>query len=166
MMTRLDHIQLAMPIGGEDKARAFWQDLLGMKEEVKPEPLASRGGCWFRTDSVILHLGVEKNFAPQKKGHPAFCAEDLDALAVRLNTGGCPVIWDEALPTRRRFYSEDPFGNRIEFIPIGFNTPELAPAWMDVKVRNGEPVYPQAAQCISADVSLGVFVKVSEGGDE
>ena len=119
MITRLDHIQLAMPRGGEDKARAFWGELLGMKEEVKPEPLASRGGCWFRTGDIIVHLGVEKDFAPQKKAHPAFCADDLDALATRLSNAGCPVGWDDALPTRRRFYTEDPFGNRIEFLQNG-----------------------------------------------
>lgn len=119
MMTRLDHIQLAMPSGGEDKARAAWQDLLGMKEEVKPEPLASRGGCWFRLGNIIVHIGVENNFAPQKKAHPAFCVGDLDGLAERLAAEDYPVTWDEGLPDRRRFYTADPFGNLIEFIAEG-----------------------------------------------
>jgi len=118
-MTGLDHIQLAMPPGGEEQARAFWAGLLGMKEEVKPEPLASRGGCWFRLDNMIVHLGVEKDFAPQKKAHPAFCVRELDALARRLEEENFPVIWDEALSNRRRFYTSDPFGNRIEFIADG-----------------------------------------------
>ncbi len=119
MITRLDHIQLAMPPGGEDKARAFWEGLLGMKEEMKPDPLASRGGCWFRKGDIIVHIGVEKDFAPQKKAHPAFCVDDLDGLAKRLAAADCVVKWDEALPGRRRFYTEDPFGNRIEFIAEG-----------------------------------------------
>ncbi len=119
MITRLDHIQLAMPPGEEVKARGFWCGLLGMPEEVKPEPLASRGGCWFRVGNVIAHIGVEKTFTPQKKAHPAFCVDDLDGMAERLAAANCPVIWDDALPTRRRFYTEDPFGNRIEFLVDG-----------------------------------------------
>lgn len=119
MIARLDHIQLAMPSGGEARARAFWSGLLGMQEEVKPAPLASRGGCWFRSGSVIVHLGVEQDFAPQKKAHPAFCGRDLDGLALRLAGAGYPVIWDDALPERRRFYTADPFGNRIEFLQNG-----------------------------------------------
>jgi len=119
MITRLDHIQLAMPPGEEEQARGFWNGLLGLTEEVKPEPLASRGGCWFRSDDIIVHIGVEKNFAPQKKAHPAFCVDDLDGLAERLAAAGCSVVWDEALSNRRRFYTEDPFGNRIEFLANG-----------------------------------------------
>lgn len=108
-----------MPPGGEDKARAFWGGLLGMLEEVKPEPLASRGGCWFRVGAVIVHLGVEEDFAPQKKAHPAFCVSDLDGLAQRLTAEGYSVTWDDALPERRRCYAMDPFGNRIELIADG-----------------------------------------------
>jgi catechol 2,3-dioxygenase-like lactoylglutathione lyase family enzyme len=119
MITRLDHVQLAMPPGEEAKARAFFAGLLGMTEEEKPEPLASRGGCWFRGGSVILHLGVEKEFTPQKKAHPAFTASDIERSAARLKESGYPVIWDEALPGRRRFYTADPFGNRIELMREG-----------------------------------------------
>lgn len=108
-----------MPPGAEDRAREFWVGLLGMQEEEKPEPLASRGGCWFRAGAVILHLGVEKKFAPQRKAHPAFCVRDLDGLAARLAGAGYPVTWDEALPERRRFYAVDPFGNRVELIRDG-----------------------------------------------
>ena len=119
MITRLDHIQLAMPPGGEDRAREFWNGLLGMSEEVKPEPLANRGGCWFCMGNIIIHIGVEKDFVPQDKAHPAFCVGDLDGLAERLAAADYPVTWDEALPNRRRFYSADPFGNRIEFMRDG-----------------------------------------------
>ncbi|MBP6506448.1 MAG: hypothetical protein KA257_02690 [Opitutaceae bacterium] len=119
MITRLDHIQLTMAAGKEAEARIFWGELLGMREEVKPEPLASRGGCWFRAGTVIVHLGVEQEFTPQKKAHPAFCVADLAGLAHRMTQGGYPVTWDEALPDRRRFYTADPFGNRLEFLKDG-----------------------------------------------
>ena len=116
---KLDHVQLAMPPGGEDRAREFFSGVLGMTEQVKPEPLASRGGCWFRSGAAILHLGVEDDFRPQKKAHPAFCVAELDELAGKLSEDGREVIWDEALRGRRRFYTADPFGNRIEFLRDG-----------------------------------------------
>jgi len=116
---KLDHIQLAMSEGKEEDARAFFEGLLGMTEEEKPEPLASRGGCWFRKDEVIVHLGVEKNFLPQKKAHPAFVIEDLAALERKLTDAAYEVVWDTAIPSRKRFYTTDPFGNRIEFLLEG-----------------------------------------------
>lgn len=119
MITRLDHIQLAMPVGEEERARDFFGRVHGMQEELKPEPLASRGGCWFRSGALILHLGVEKEFSPQKKAHPAFSVDSLAELASRLEQGGHTVKWDSTLPSRRRFYTSDPFGNRIEFIQDG-----------------------------------------------
>jgi hypothetical protein len=119
MITRLDHIQLAMPPGGEDRARAFWVGVWGMVEEMKPEPLARRGGCWFRGGAVIVHLGVEKDFVPQNKAHTALCVRELDDLARKLVAAGYSVTPDDALPERRRFYTVDPFGNRIEFIDDG-----------------------------------------------
>jgi catechol 2,3-dioxygenase-like lactoylglutathione lyase family enzyme len=119
MITGLDHIQLAMEAGGEEKARGFFRDILGMAEELKPPALAGRGGCWFRSQGALVHLGVEAAFRPQKKAHPAFCATDIDGLAERLTATGHHVEWDEALADRRRFYTADPFGNRIELIRDG-----------------------------------------------
>jgi catechol 2,3-dioxygenase-like lactoylglutathione lyase family enzyme len=116
---KLDHIQLAIPKGGEKTARAFFSDVLGMEEEEKPYPLSERGGCWFRKGCVILHLGVEDGFIPQKKAHPAFVVPDLNELEQKLKAGGHDVLWDDVLPSRMRFYSSDPFGNRIEFIKEG-----------------------------------------------
>ena len=118
-MMRLDHVQLAMSPGGEERARAFFSSILGMREEEKPVPLSGRGGAWFRTGGAVLHLGVEEGFRPQRKAHPAFLVGDLEALAGRLAAADHAVEWDEALPGRRRFYSADPFGNRIEFIADG-----------------------------------------------
>ncbi|MCF3652447.1 hypothetical protein [Synoicihabitans lomoniglobus] len=119
MITHLDHIQLAMPPEQEDRARTFFVGLLGMTEETKPEPLAARGGCWFRSGPTIVHVGVESNFGPQGKAHPAFCVSDLATLAERLRTASLPVQPDTALPDRRRIYTTDPFGNRLEFIQDG-----------------------------------------------
>jgi hypothetical protein len=119
MITRLDHIQLAMPRGEEARARAYYAGVLGLEEEAKPEPLVSRGGCWFRLGSVLVHLGVEEPFRPQKKAHPAFCVDKLEEAASALVRAGSPVTWDTTLPSRRRFHSEDPFGNRIEFLGAG-----------------------------------------------
>lgn len=116
---RIDHIQLAMPPGREDEARAFWGDLLGMTEDPKPESLTGRGGCWFRDGPVRLHVGVDAEFSPQLKAHPAFTVEDLSGLAAKFQTAGSAIKWDNALPDRQRFYATDPFGNRIEFIRVG-----------------------------------------------
>lgn len=115
----LDHVQLAMPPGGEPQATRFFVDLLGMTEVEKPQALRSRGGCWFCSGSTQLHIGVEAEFSPQRKAHPAFCVTDLDSLAEQLVAAGSEVIWDTALPDRKRFYTADPFGNRIEFILFG-----------------------------------------------
>lgn len=116
---RIDHIQLAAPKGEEEKARAFFGGLLEMEEETKPEPLQGRGGCWFRKGEAIVHIGVDGDFSPQGKAHPAFVIADLDALAEKLGQADYPVNWDGALPDRRRFYTADPFGNRIEFMQAG-----------------------------------------------
>jgi hypothetical protein len=118
-MLSIDHVQLAMPPGGEGDARAFFVGVLGMAEEVKPEELASRGGCWFRAGRVHLHCGVESPFQPQCKAHIAFLVEDLNGLAEKLTAANCPVRWDETVKDRRRFYTDDPFGNRLEFIASG-----------------------------------------------
>jgi catechol 2,3-dioxygenase-like lactoylglutathione lyase family enzyme len=112
----LHHVQLAMPVGEEDKARAFYTGLLLMREVSKPEALAGRGGCWFESGALRLHLGVETPFVAARKAHPALQVEALDEWAERLNNGGAPVLWDADLPGYRRFYTADPFGNRIEFL--------------------------------------------------
>lgn len=118
-ITGLDHVQLAMPPGGEAAARGFYGGLLGLAEIPKPAPLAARGGCWFAAPGTEVHLGVQPDFAPARKAHPAFRVADLDALAARLAQAQVPVTWDQALPDVRRFYALDPFGNRLEFIQEG-----------------------------------------------
>lgn len=115
----LDHVQVAMPPGEEAKARAFYVDVLGMQELVKPATLAARGGCWFAGGdgaSVQIHCGIEPDFRPAKKAHPAVLIVGIDELAERIEGAGGKVRWDDDLEGLRRFFCEDPFGNRLEFI--------------------------------------------------
>jgi catechol 2,3-dioxygenase-like lactoylglutathione lyase family enzyme len=116
MITGFDHVQLAMPSGREDAARAFYAGLLGMTELPKPPALAARGGCWFGSGRAVLHLGVAASFAPARKAHPALLVDDLDGLAATLRAAGCECIpADGEIPGVRRFHTSDPFGNRVEF---------------------------------------------------
>ena len=112
----MDHVLLAMPAGREDDARAFYDHLLGIPEVAKPPHLAARGGCWFESRSVKVHLGVEENFSPAKKAHPAFIVRDLAALSQRLEAAGYELKEDQPLAGFERRYVSDPFGNRIELM--------------------------------------------------
>jgi catechol 2,3-dioxygenase-like lactoylglutathione lyase family enzyme len=112
----LDHIQIAAPEGCEPAAREFYGSLLGLQELEKPEPLPSRGGCWFQCGTQQLHIGVEKDFRPAKKAHPAFAVGDLNDLRQALLAHGVKVTDDTSLPGTRRFFAEDPWGNRLEFL--------------------------------------------------
>jgi catechol 2,3-dioxygenase-like lactoylglutathione lyase family enzyme len=112
----LDHIQLAMPAGREDEARAFYAGLLGIPERVKPPHLAARGGCWFENGSLKVHLGVDPAFAPARKAHPAFVVDDLDDLVEKLARAGYRTVEDQPLAGHLRKYVDDPFGNRVELM--------------------------------------------------
>ena len=112
----IDHAQLAMPSGQEEKARIFYCEVMGMNEIPKPEKLASRGGAWFESAGVRLHLGVEGNFRPARKAHPAFRCRDYEALVFRLRGAGIEVREDDSVPGVHRSHIFDCFGNRIELI--------------------------------------------------
>jgi catechol 2,3-dioxygenase-like lactoylglutathione lyase family enzyme len=112
----LDHLQLAMPRGREGEARAFYAGLLGLAELAKPPNLVARGGVWFALGSQQLHLGIEADFHPARKAHPAFLVHDLAALRERLTQAGFAPYEDEPLAGYARFYVADPFGNRLEFL--------------------------------------------------
>lgn len=118
-MLAIDHVQIAIPVGGEPASRSFFTGLLGMAEEQKPAPLATRGGCWFRAGKVHLHCGVETPFTPQRKAHVAFLIEAIDDLVAKFDDAGVEIKWDESVAGCRRFYADDPFGNRLEFIAAG-----------------------------------------------
>lgn len=117
---RLDHVQLAMPAGGEAAAVAFYQELLGIPEVPKPPHLAARGGCWFERGTLKVHLGVDPQFRPATKAHPAFVVDDVRTLAAAIAGRGHRVVDDEPLEGYDRVYVDDPFGNRIELLqPLG-----------------------------------------------
>jgi hypothetical protein len=110
------HVQLAIPAGGEGRSRAFYGGLLGLDEIPKPPVLGERGGVWFRVGTLELHLGVEREFRPARKAHPAFVVEQLERLRRHLEGHGVATRDDVALADRVRFYCDDPFGNRLEFV--------------------------------------------------
>lgn len=112
----VDHVQLAAPEGCESEARKFFTDLLGWTEIPKPENLRKRGGVWFQCGSHQVHIGIQKDFVPAKKAHPAFHVENLDELRNYLEQKGIQAIDDEPLEGAKRFYLADPFGNRLEFL--------------------------------------------------
>ena len=112
----LDHVQLAIPAGGEAEARRFYAGLLGLREVPKPAGLAGRGGVWLVGRGIALHLGVERPFVPARKAHPALLVDGLAALIDRLAEAGVPAVPDDALKGISRVYVADPFGNRIELI--------------------------------------------------
>ncbi|HET9171629.1 MAG TPA: glyoxalase [Actinospica sp.] len=114
--TAVDHVQLAIPVGGEQACRDFWGGLLGLAELAKPPVLAARGGCWFDGPGFQVHLGVEAEFRPALKAHPGFRISGLRDLADRLGAAGYPVTWSDEVPGQDRFHTADPFGNRLEFV--------------------------------------------------
>jgi catechol 2,3-dioxygenase-like lactoylglutathione lyase family enzyme len=111
----IEHVQLVMPKGEEPKARAFYRDVLGIPERAKPQELAKRGGAWFEDGDLKIHLGVEGDFRPARKAHPALLVDGLSNLIARLQAVGHPVI-EEPMAGYRRIYTEDPFGNRLELM--------------------------------------------------
>ncbi|WP_188192668.1 glyoxalase [Nonomuraea sp. SYSU D8015] len=114
MIKALHHVQLSAPKGSEPLLRDFYAGVLGLREVPKPAALAQRGGAWFRGEGVEIHLGIEEDFRPARKAHPAFLVDDLDAYAARL-PGAVP---DDLLPGFRRIYVSDPVGNRIELLQV------------------------------------------------
>jgi catechol 2,3-dioxygenase-like lactoylglutathione lyase family enzyme len=121
----IDHVQLAMPAGAEEAARAFYRDVLGLAEEPKPAHLAARGGCWFGSGPVRIHLGVDKDFRAATKAHPGLIVKDLDDIAQRCRERGFRVIDDEPLKGWHRVYVADPFGNRIELMERAGQSPPV-----------------------------------------
>ncbi|RLV48498.1 glyoxalase [Nocardioides mangrovicus] len=122
-MTRLHHVQVSAPAGCEEAARAFWSGVLGLSEVEKPAELQARGGCWFRaldgdTVAAEVHVGVEADFRPARKAHPALVVDDLDAVAEALRAADLPVDLSQrdGLAGYERLHTTDPFGNRVELL--------------------------------------------------
>ena len=115
-LTGIDHIQLAAPSNSEEQARQFYGKLLGMKEIPKPENLQARGGCWFQCGAQEVHIGIQTDFTPAKKAHPGFTVHALNVLKSHLETAGYEITEEPPIDGRGRFFTHDPFGNRIEFL--------------------------------------------------
>jgi len=115
LISDIDHVQLAAPKGCEAAAREFFGRILQLQEIEKPERLRSRGGCWFKVGTRQLHIGVEENFRPSTKAHPAFAVDDIEAVFKTLQMAHVECVWDEPLEGVRRFFTSDPWGNRLEF---------------------------------------------------
>ncbi|MGD6874812.1 VOC family protein [Sutcliffiella horikoshii] len=115
-INKIDHVQLAMPMGLEDEARRFYGEILGLEEAEKPETLRKRGGVWFSKGAVHLHLGVEEPFVPAKKAHPAFEVYQIEEFKHYLSSQAVEFKVDDNLPGANRIYVSDPFGNRLEFL--------------------------------------------------
>ncbi|MEU8515705.1 glyoxalase [Kitasatospora sp. NPDC048722] len=146
MITALDHVQLAAPPGSEAMLRAFYGDILQMAELPRPASLAARGGCWFAADGgrVRLYLGIEDAFRPTTKAHPGLAVDEIDAFAGRLETSGALVVWDTSLPPNRRFYTQDPVGNLLEFVeqqPAQQHAQQPAPTAEKPTGSSREPSY-------------------------
>lgn len=116
VVVALEHIQLAMPTGQEAVAEEFYAGVLGFARVAKPPHLEARGGCWFQANGVNLHLGVEADFTPARKAHPAFIVTSLQEVKLRLEAAGSEIVLDTQLGGYERFYASDPFGNRLEFM--------------------------------------------------
>lgn len=112
----IDHVQLAMPAGQEQQARRFYGEALGLPEKPKPADMAARGGCWFESEGVKIHLGVDKNFRAATKAHPGLLVSDLRVILERCRSQGCEDIDETSLPGYLRAFVSDPFGNRIELM--------------------------------------------------
>jgi catechol 2,3-dioxygenase-like lactoylglutathione lyase family enzyme len=112
----IDHVQFAMPPREEARARAFYGRVLGLAEQPKPAHLAKRGGVWFEQGALKIHLGVEEDFRPAKKAHPAFLVEGLQTILEHCRRDGYKVVYDEPLEGYERAYVYDPFGNRLELM--------------------------------------------------
>jgi catechol 2,3-dioxygenase-like lactoylglutathione lyase family enzyme len=113
---KIDHVQLAAPIGSENAARKFFAEVLGFQEIEKPDELKKRGGVWFSNEEIQVHIGIEDPFSPAKKAHPAFEVEHLEKFTEHLTSMGVTYTADANLPGANRIYVNDPFGNRLEFL--------------------------------------------------
>lgn len=150
MITAVDHVQLAAPPGSEERLRAYYAGVLGLTEVPKPPVLAARGGCWFTGGAVTLHLGVEPGFRPSAKAHPGLRVRDIEAFAHRLAAHGAKVVWDDNLPGHQRFYSEDPVGNRLEFLAPNPQDPPPPPTPQPSTARAPAPAAPTPAPAVRA----------------
>src|SRR5690242_3286298 len=152
MVLGFDHVQVTAPRAEEQRAKDFYGGLLDLPEIPKPDALSGRGGAWYQCGALQLHLGLEDDFRPQRKGHPAFLVRDLEAMRGRLEAAGMPVIVDAQIPGYRRFESRDPFGNRLEFLQRTEGNAARAADMADREDRNTVASAGDAGEAIKARV--------------
>lgn len=116
MPWRLDHVQLAIPAGEEERCDEFYVTVLGFRKLERPAVLAARGGRWYQRGDALIHLGVDPSFQPATKAHPALVLDDYAATLGRLDAAGVTVRPDDSIPATTRCHLNDPVGNRLEFI--------------------------------------------------
>lgn len=167
-----DHVQVTAPRGEEARAKAFYGETLGLEETPKPEALAGRGGAWYRVGDLQLHLGLEDDFAPARKAHPALLVTDLDAVRARLAAAGCPIAEDVQIPGYRRFETRDPFGNRLELMQrvarASGETPEaerVKDRVRDMYGRNAEAYVASPTHAKGDDLARVVELAAPTAGD-
>ncbi|MGA9278566.1 glyoxalase [Ilumatobacter sp.] len=131
----IDHVQVAIPIGGEDEARRFYAGLLGLSEVPKPAVMAARGGAWFESGVVRVHVGAEDAFVPARKAHPGLT---MNGLAEFIGSSGLDATWNTEIPDIVRCHVFDPFGNRIELIDAGNDVVEAADVADRARLDAGE----------------------------
>jgi predicted enzyme related to lactoylglutathione lyase len=112
----IDHVQIAIPAASESRARAFYSGILGFTEIEKPVQMAERKSIWFAAGAVNLHLGIEPDFTPAKRAHPAFVVEGLDGILAACDHAGIMTKPDTSFNGFRRVHVFDPFGNRLELM--------------------------------------------------
>ncbi len=112
----IDHVQLAIPPGGEERARAFYTEILGLSEVLRPPEMAGRSGFWLAGGSLNLHIGIDPDFHPAPKAHPALLVVGLDEILARCEAAGVATKPDTSFHGFRRFHVFDPFGNRLELM--------------------------------------------------
>jgi len=164
LIMAIDHVQVAGPAGCEDVARSFYVDLLGMTEIAKPEALQSRGGAWFQSGKIQIHIGIEESFIPARKAHPAFAVCDLWKLKAKLRAAGVICNGDISVPGVERFYASDPFGNRLEFLQKELSDSELLRKHGLSIAPLHESMLPSAKRVI-ADGVKEFFLKPGETAD-
>jgi [ribosomal protein S5]-alanine N-acetyltransferase len=169
LITGIDHVQVAAPAGCEGEARRFYGGLLGLEEIEKPAALRAKGGVWFRCGAQQLHVGVADTFAPAEKAHPALAvpAPRLQELAGRLIAAGVALRWDQEIVELRRFYTMDPWGNRLELVereaaraPLVYPDPELSDG--EVRLRRWQPKDLECVRQAATDPRIPLFTSVPE----
>jgi catechol 2,3-dioxygenase-like lactoylglutathione lyase family enzyme len=113
----VDHVQIAVPPQLEAAAVDFYGRVLGLRRLPKPEGTEDPRGAWFDGGNVQVHIGVQgAGFTPAMKAHVGFVVDDLAALQTALEAANSATKPGSDLPGFKRIFTQDPAGNRLEFL--------------------------------------------------